>query len=83
MFVPVHVFNVFEKNKKVGFNMKAKAETQVKSKSEKRTRGYRLKPSTHALIIRIQELMKSDQDEAIAAACTMLHAELEKNISEK
>ena len=63
--------------------MKAETETQVKGKSGKRTRGYRLKPSTHALIIRIQELMKSDQDEAIATACTMLHAELEKNITEE
>jgi hypothetical protein len=63
--------------------MKEKIEAQVKGKSGKRTRGYRLKPSTHDLIIKIQELMKSDQDEAIAAACTMLHAELEKNISEK
>jgi hypothetical protein len=63
--------------------MKAKIETQVKGKSGKRTRGYRLKQSTHDLIIKIQELMKSDQDEAIATACAMLHAELEKNITEK
>lgn len=49
-------------------------------KNGKRTRGYRLKPSTHALIVKIQKLLKSDQDAAIASACTMLHTELKKNI---
>ena len=47
--------------------------------SGKRTRGYRLKPSTHTLIVKIQELMHSDQDEAIAGACSMFYSELKKN----
>jgi hypothetical protein len=53
------------------------------NKTDKRTRGYRLKPSTHILIIKIQKLMKSDQDEAIAGACNMFYAELKKNGSDK
>ncbi|GEM_PF-1261336 len=52
-------------------------------KTGKRTRGYRLKPSTHAMIVKIQKLMKSDQDEAIASACSMFYAELKKNGSDK
>jgi len=51
--------------------------------SGKRTRGYRLKPSTHTLIVKIQELMHSNQDEAIAGACSMYYAELLKNDSAK
>ncbi len=47
-------------------------------KTGKRTRGYRLKPSTHMLIIKIQKLMRSDQDEAIAGACNMFYAEIKK-----
>jgi hypothetical protein len=46
----------------------------------KRTRGYRLKPATHALIVKIQKLLKSDQDAAIGGACIMFFAELKKNI---
>lgn len=63
--------------------MRKKTEPPVKSKEGKRTRGYRLKPSTHNLIIKIQELMNSDQDEAIAGACIMFYAELKKNGSAK
>lgn len=56
-----------------------KAKTKVKNvKTQKRTRGYRLKPETHSMIVKIQNLLGSDQDEAIAAACTMLYAELKK-----
>jgi hypothetical protein len=49
----------------------------------KRTRGYRLKPSTHALIVKIQEILQSDQDEAIAGACSMYYAELQRNARAK
>jgi hypothetical protein len=47
-------------------------------RSNKKTRGYRLKPETHSMIVKIQNLLGSDQDEAIAAACTLLYAELQK-----
>jgi hypothetical protein len=62
--------------------MKAK-KLNGNSKAHKRTRGYRLKPSTHTLILKIQELLASDQDEAIACACSMFYAELKKNEIEK
>ena len=51
----------------------------VNNKSKKRTRGYRLKPSTHRLILKIQKILKSDQDEAITASCSMFLTELKKN----
>ena len=44
--------------------------------SGKNTRGYRLKPETHDLIVKIQNMLGSDQDKAIAAACGMLITEL-------
>jgi len=58
--------------------MKAK---QIKrdNKAQKRTRGYRLKPATHSLIVKIQKMLSSDQDEAIAGACSLFYAELKKN----
>ncbi|MEO8512982.1 MAG: hypothetical protein ABI543_05455 [Ignavibacteria bacterium] len=52
-------------------------------KSGKKARGYRLKPSTHTLIVRIQNLLGSDQDTAIAGACNMYYSELLKNSSVK
>jgi len=51
----------------------------VNNKSKKRTRGYRLKPSTHNLILKIQKILRSDQDTAIAGACSMFYTELKKN----
>jgi hypothetical protein len=48
------------------------------TKSNKRTRGYRLKPGTHKLISKIQKLLNSDQDEAIATACSTFYDELQK-----
>ena len=53
--------------------------TKNKETTGKKTRGYRLKPSTHTLIGKIQKLMKSDQDGAIAGACSMFYAELKKS----
>jgi hypothetical protein len=52
-------------------------------RSNKKTRGYRLKPETHSMIVKIQNLLGSDQDEVIASACTLLYAELQKNVSAK
>ncbi len=64
--------------------MKEKNNTRpVSKRSGKNTRGYRLKPETHIMIVKIQNLLGSDQDEVIAAACTMLYNELQKNGSAK
>ena len=57
---------------------KLKAKKMTNGKSDKRTRGYRLKPATHTLIVKIQELLQSDQDKAIAGACTMFYNEIKK-----
>lgn len=63
--------------------MKPKVNKTVNIKSKKRTRGYRLKPATHLLIVKIQKLLQSDQDTAIAGACSMFYSELKKNESNK
>ena len=64
--------------------MKSKTKSNTgNSRSKKKTRGYRLKPATHLLIGKIQELMQSDQDEAIAGACSMFYSELQKNRAAK
>ncbi len=55
----------------------------VSKRSGKNTRGYRLRPSTHMMIVKIQNLLGSDQDEAIAAACTMLYNNLKNNNPER
>jgi hypothetical protein len=49
------------------------------TKPNKRTRGYRLKPSTHVMILKIQKILHSDQDKVIAGACSMFLTELKKN----
>jgi len=53
--------------------------TPVSKRSGKNTRGYRLKPSTHNMIVKIQNLLGSDQDEVIASACTMLYNDIKNN----
>jgi len=59
--------------------LKDKIETKpVSKRSGKNTRGYRLKPETHMMIVKIQNLLGSDQDEVIASACTKLYNELKK-----
>ena len=60
--------------------MISNAKKKLKTKSKKKTRGYRLKPETHKLISKIQKILKSDQDEAIAGACNLFYSELIKNI---
>lgn len=61
-------------------NKKAKPVSKI---SGKNTRGYRLKPETHNMIVKIQKLLGSDQDVVIASACKMLYNNLKKNIPEK
>ncbi len=57
--------------------MKEKNKTRPVSKiSGKNTRGYRLKPETHDLIVKIQNMLGSDQDKVISAACGMLYSQL-------
>ena len=58
--------------------MNSKAKKMSNTKSNKKTRGYRLKPETHKLISKIQKILNSDQDEAIAAACGTFYRELQK-----
>ena len=52
-----------------------------KKKSVKISKGYRLKPSTHKIIYKIQALINGDQDEAIAKACRKYYTELKKKYS--
>lgn len=49
---------------------------QGKPKEQKKTRGYRLKPSTHEVISKIQKLMMCDQDKAISEACNKFYNEI-------
>ncbi len=62
------------------YKHKEKIETKpVSKRSGKNARGYRLKPETHMMIVKIQNLLGSDQDEVIASACTMLYNELQNS----
>jgi retron-type reverse transcriptase len=47
-----------------------------KNKNIKISKGYRLKPSTHNLIKKIQKLIQSTQEEAIGFACRKYYKEL-------
>ena len=81
MFVTVHIGTLeFLKfiNQAVRMKLK-KTKKMTGEKTNKRTRGYRLKPETHKLIVKIQKMLKSDQDAAIAGACRIFYAELQKN----
>ena len=51
--------------------MKLKPKKMTNEKAIKKARGYRLKPETHRLIVKIQKMLQSDQDAAIAGACSM------------
>jgi retron-type reverse transcriptase len=53
-----------------------------KKKTSKVPKGYRLKPSTHKLISKIQEMIQSDQDKAVSSACRMFYRELIKRSAE-
>jgi hypothetical protein len=55
-----------------------------KKKSIKISKGYRLKPSTHKLIYKIQELISGDQEMAVGNACRKYYRELkEKTTTEE
>ena len=47
-----------------------------RKKINKVSKGYRLKPETHNLVYKIQEVINGDQDEAIANACRMYYNKL-------
>jgi hypothetical protein len=51
--------------------MKSKIVKMTSEKANKIARGYRLKPETHQLIVRIQKILKTDQDTVISGACNM------------
>jgi retron-type reverse transcriptase len=46
-----------------------------KSSTDKTSRGYRLKNSTHRLIDKIRKMMNANQDIVITKACEMLYNE--------
>jgi hypothetical protein len=48
----------------------------IKQKPEKIAKGYRLKPSTHKLIDKLQVMLSADQDTVITKACKLLYKEL-------
>jgi len=47
-------------------------------KAEKISKGYRLKPSTHRLVFKIQAMLGSNQDMVISCACRKYYNELVK-----
>jgi hypothetical protein len=49
--------------------------------SDKTSKGYRLKVSTHRLIDKMQELLQCNQDEVITVACIKYYTELKANIN--
>jgi len=51
-----------------------------KKKSVKISKGYRLKPSTHKIIYKIQELISGDQEMAVGNACRKYYHELKKKL---
>jgi hypothetical protein len=51
-----------------------------KKKVIKISKGYRLKPSTHKLIYKIQELISGDQEMAVGNACRRYYRELKKKV---
>jgi len=50
----------------------------LKHKTEKISKGYRLKKSTHKLIDKIQVILKADQDTVVTKACKLLYREVTK-----
>jgi hypothetical protein len=51
-----------------------------KKKSIKISKGYRLKPSTHKIIYKIQKLISGDQEMAVGNACRKYYSELKKKL---
>jgi len=50
----------------------------VKKKSDKTSKGYRLKITTHRLIDKMQEILQCSQDEVITSACRKYYEEIKK-----
>jgi len=48
----------------------------VKKKPDKKSKGYRLKNSTHKLIDKMQEILQCSQDEIITTACRKYYKEI-------
>lgn len=63
--------------------MRTKSPKMINSKENKIARGYRLKPETHMMIVKIQNILGSDQDEVIASACTMFYNDLKNKDPER
>ena len=51
----------------------------VGKKSNKKSKGYRLKTSTHRLIDKMQEILQCSQDEVITTACRNYYKEIKTN----
>jgi hypothetical protein len=47
-----------------------------RKKLNKISKSYRLKPETHNLVRKIQELINDDEDEVIAKACRMYYSKI-------
>ncbi len=54
-----------------------------KTHTGKISKGYRLKPSTHKLIDKIQAMLNANQDAVITRACKSLYKELKSTGSRK
>ncbi len=53
-----------------------------RKKSNKISKGYRLKPETHKLVNMIQRSINGDRDEAVMAACRAYFNSIQLNDSE-
>lgn len=53
-----------------------------RKKSNKVSKGYRLKPETHKMVYLIQRSINGDRDEAVTAACRAYFNSIELNESE-
>jgi len=51
----------------------------TKKKSAKKSKGYRLKTSTHKLIDKMQKILQCSQDEVVTTACRKLYREMRTN----
>jgi len=51
----------------------------AKKKADKKSKGYRLKMSTHILIDKMQEILQCSQDEVITSACRKFYKDIKSN----
>lgn len=54
---------------------------QMKSKSKKISKGYRLKPETHDLVKSLQEMFDTSTDTIISRACKLYYEQIVKKNS--